>query len=466
MPLNEGQTVQYTVTTTNTADGTVLYWKTTGNTTNSDIVGGNTGTITITNNRATFNVTVANDVTTDYTKTLGISISTGSQSGPTAVSTANPILVNDTSQDPASVILVWGSNFSGVLGTNDEIHRSSPTQIGGTNWKSISINGTATLALDNNNKLWSWGSNGSGQLGQNNTISRSSPIQVGTDNWSGVLSDSSVSMAKKSNGTLWTWGGNGQGQLGHNDVVDRSSPTQVGTDTNWNVIPLASKNNAFLHSVATKTDGTIWVWGWGSLFNHLGLGVAVDKSSPTQIGSLTNWPTSREKLSVGYAMTGAIKPNGTLHVWGANWSPGYPFGLNGADAQSPTQVGSNTNWATISVGYLQMAATKTDGTLWTWGRNDGGQLGQNDRIDKSSPVQVGTDTNWYFVQVGSYGGLGVKTNGTLWAWGRNNFGIVGQNNTIYRSSPVQVGTDSTWPNSYEKLAMTGLTPAISVIRTQ
>jgi hypothetical protein len=103
MPLNESisnTTVQYTITTTNTADGTVLHWKTTGNTTNSDIVNGNTGTITITNNRALLNVTILADLNTDNTKTLGISLSTGSLTGPVAVNTATLIEVQDTSTTP------------------------------------------------------------------------------------------------------------------------------------------------------------------------------------------------------------------------------------------------------------------------------------------------------------------------------------------------------------------------------
>ena len=109
MPLNEttNTTVQYTVTTTNTADGTTLYWKTTGNTTNSDIVGGNTGSITITNNQAVFNVSMNTDASLDGTKTLGIAIATGSQSGPTVVTTPAPIVVLDTSIPPVQVPLTF-----------------------------------------------------------------------------------------------------------------------------------------------------------------------------------------------------------------------------------------------------------------------------------------------------------------------------------------------------------------------
>ena len=90
-------------------------------------------------------------------------------------------------------------------------------------------------------------------------------------------------------------------------------------------------------------------------------------------------------------------------------------------------------------------------TLWTWGWNSYGQLGQGDKVDRSSPVQVGSDTTWAYVTGGSHGttqvAMGVKTDGTLWAWGYNTYGQLGQNSRTPsgdRSSPVQVGSDTTW----------------------
>jgi len=192
MPLNEtsNNTVQYTVTTTNTADGTTLYWKTTGNVSNSDIVGGNTGSIVVSNNRAIFNVTFIADETTEGDKTLGIDIATGSLNGPTVVSTANPITVNDSSLSPNYNLYAIGGNTFGQLGLNDRVYRSSPTQVGSdTTWRQISAGSDsgAAAAIKVNGSLWTWGENGSGSLGQNDTANRSSPVQVGSGtNWSKV----------------------------------------------------------------------------------------------------------------------------------------------------------------------------------------------------------------------------------------------------------------------------------------
>ena len=121
MPVNESNTIQYTVTTSRVPDGTTLYWKTTGNTTNSDIVGGNTGSIVINNNRAVFNVAIVADSNTDGTKTLGISLLTGSLNGTTVTTTATPILINDTSTTPVPytveyLVIAGGGAGAGIGG--------------------------------------------------------------------------------------------------------------------------------------------------------------------------------------------------------------------------------------------------------------------------------------------------------------------------------------------------------------
>jgi hypothetical protein len=174
MPVNESNTIQYTVTTTNTADGTTLYWKTTGNTTNSDIVGGNTGSITITNNRAVFNVTVAADSSTDGTKTLGIALVTGSQSGPTVATTPSPIIIEDTSITPTTYSVEYlsvaggGGGGGGTSGTGSTgggggaggMLTSSANLTSGTSLTiTIGAGGAAGPTISNNGQVGTTGAN-------------------------------------------------------------------------------------------------------------------------------------------------------------------------------------------------------------------------------------------------------------------------------------------------------------------
>ena len=458
MALNEGQTVQYTVVTTRVADGTVLYWKTTGNTTNSDIVGGNTGSVTITNNQGVFNVTTSSDVNTDGTKTLGIALSTGSISGPTVVSTANPIVVEDTSLSPGPERLyAWGRNSAGELGLGNSgfgTSRSSPVQVGtDSNWNLISKGSYSSMATKTDGTLWAWGRNSDGVLGLNDTTYRSSPVQVGSNtNWNLIVVGQNQTIATKTDGTLWLWGKNDYGQLGQNSSVNnRSSPVQVGSATNWSQIRVGG--SAVL---ATKTDGTLWAWGsnaYGELGLNSGGNYAPRRSSPTQVGSGTDWSKIAMSEDSAIIMVMAIKTDGTLWSWGGN-TYGV-LGLNDiSHRSSPVQVGSDTTWNLIGVKRHSMAI-KTDGTLWLWGDNNYGQLGHNNKVNRSSPVQVGSTTNWSQISLDDDGAsVAIKTNCTLWTWGKHTFGQLGLNNfgeyqypnghinTV--SSPTQVGANTNW----------------------
>ena len=193
------------------------------------------------------------------------------------------------------------------------------------------------------------------------------------------------------------------------------------------------------HTLATKTDGTLWSWGSGTALGH---GDIIFKSSPVQVGTDTNW----KNISAGSSFSFAIKTNGTLWSWGSNGQG--QLGQNDTTTKSsPVQVGTDTDWKYVAAGASATLAIKENGTLWAWGRNSTtspvSQLGLNDTIFRSSPVQVGTDADWEYIFIFDTG-VAIKTNGTLWMWGQNNFGQLGQNDTINRSSPVQVGTATNW----------------------
>jgi alpha-tubulin suppressor-like RCC1 family protein len=341
---------------------------------------------------------------------------------------------------PIPSLYSWRTNLDGELGQNDRVNRSSPVQVGtGTGWNLISIGtyGSGIIATKTDGTLWAWGNNrgpNAGKLGLNDSVNRSSPTQVGTDtNWSRVAIGRST-LATKTTGTLWAWGPASFGAWGNNSSVSgyRSSPVQVGALTNWNLISL--KQDAV---AAIKTDGTLWVWGRND-YGQLGLNdVNAHRSSPTQVGSGTNW----NFVSIGSDTAIATKTDGTLWTWGRN-SDGALGQNDTVNRSSPVQIGTDTNWSFLNMaggGTTHAAAIKTDGTLWSWGSNSSGKLGLNDSVNRSSPTQVGTDTNWSSVSLGSSNTLlALKTNGTLWSWGNIQFG------GGFRSSPVQVESATNW----------------------
>jgi len=176
---------------------------------------------------------------------------------------------------------------------------------------------------------------------------------------------------------LFSWGRNNFGQLGLGDATNRSSPVQVSTG--WET-PSSGAGS----SLCTKTDGTLWAWGRNQ-YGQLGQNNTTVRSSPVQVGALTNWLTP----SGGAGFSTCIKTDGTLWSWGRNNNYGQ-LGLgNTTNYSSPKQIGASTNWNKVSAGYKCVLATESNGKLFAWGGNSNGQLGLNDATDRSSPVQVG-----------------------------------------------------------------------------
>ena len=206
-------------------------------------------------------------------------------------------------------------------------------------------------------------------------------------------------MAIKTDGTLWVWGQNSQGQLGLGNRTLYSSPKQVGSLTNWSKVAGGSQ-----HTYAIKTDGTLWSWGY-SPFGQLGHNNTTSYSSPVQVGSLTNWL----EIAAGcYYHSLAIKTDGTLWAWGYNNNGQLGIGTSDP-TYSPTQVGALTTWAQIAGGdqFGHTKAITTSGYLWMWGKNNNGQLGLGNTTYYSSPKQVGSLSSWTKVTNG-YSTLTIK----------------------------------------------------------
>ena len=354
------------------------------------------------------------------------------------------ITYSNTTALPAGTTLAANGLFSGTSSPASTTTFSFDVKATDAENQDASRTFSVTVTVPPQTRLYAWGYNLYSQLGLNDTNDRSSPTQVGTNiNWNLISIGAYRAAATKTDGTLWMWGNNGTGELGLNDTNDRSSPTQIGSTTNWSQV-----DTGFDATIATKTNGTLWTWGgnyYGQLGNNNGPQGVFDqrpKSSPTQVGASTNW----NKVSHSDRYTSlATKTDGTLWSWGRNHNG--QLGLNdGVDRSSPTQVGTGTDWNLLCTSLYTTLAIKTNGTLWSWGSNSWGQLGLNSLSpsNRSSPVQVGSATNWSQVSGSWFSTLAIKTDGTLWSWGNNTNGQLGHNDRTYRLSPVQVGTATNW----------------------
>jgi len=339
---------------------------------------------------------------------------------------------------------IWGNNTNSELGDGTFTgKKSSPVQTisGGINWKQVDCGSFASAAIKTDGALWLWGSRSYGNMGNNNGFAgfQFSPVQTisGGTNWKQVSCGYYSTAAIKTDGTLWTWGNNIIGQCGDNTNVDKSSPVQtVASGANWKQVSVGN-----VHDGAIKTNGTLWLWGRGDT-GGLGDNTIVNKSSPVQtISGGTNW----KQVSCGENdSTAAIKTDGTLWLWGKN-TAGQLGDNTIVNKSSPIQtISGGTNWKQVSCGDESTAAIKTDGTLWLWGINNAGQLGDNTRTNVSSPIQtISGGTNWSQVSTGGLQSSSIKTDGTLWTWGFNTNGNLGDNTINFRSSPVQTAAGGT-----------------------
>jgi alpha-tubulin suppressor-like RCC1 family protein len=307
-------------------------------------------------------------------------------------------------------------------------------------WKTLAASDLSILGIRENGTLWTWGASkflglvAEFPLGVFNI--QSVARQIGTDDdWKFVSTSSFTNLAIKTDGSLWAWGINDVGGVGDGTYTDVAAPKRIGVDANWATAHVSS-NSCF----GIKKDGTLWGWGDNS-DGILGIGsTSANVLSPRLVNTDLDW----EKLAtgnIGFSMA-AIKTDGSLWTWGSNISGMLGLGLagsingNSVIVTSPTRVGTGSDWKTVSASRLAMVALKTDGSLWTWGGNDYGILGDGGS-DRNIPQRVGTDTDWESISVSNNMVIATKTDGSLWVWG---------NNTLYNSwgIPVRIGADTGW----------------------
>jgi len=253
--------------------------------------------------------------------------------------------------------------------------------------------------------------------------------------WKTIASGYNHTVGIKTDGSLWSFGNNANGQLGNGTTADKNVPSKVGTSNDWKIVTAG-----WGHTVALKTDGSLWAWGYGNL-GQIGNGSDTVKpyNPQQQIGTEKDW----QDIAAGAHYTVALKTDGTLWAWGYN-----EFGQLGdgttVNKNSPIQIGIANDWQAIATNNNHTIALKKDGSLWAWGSNNYGQLGDATIIQKNVPTQIGTATNWKTIAAGYEHTTAIKTDGTLWVWGSNNNGQLGDGTTTNKTVPTQMGILTSW----------------------
>ena len=230
------------------------------------------------------------------------------------------------------------------------------------------------------------------------------------------------SIALKSDGTVWTWGRNDNGQLGNGTTASSETPVQVQNLTD--VIAVAG---GYEHTIALKSDGTVWTWG--SNYRE-------QFKIPVQVKNLTGIID----IAGGGTHSIALKSDGTVWAWGMGGSGQLGNGTTSSRSprETPVQVKNLTDVIAVAGGYGHTIALKNDGTVWTWGRNDNGQLGNGTTASSKTPVQVKNLTDVIAVAGGWWHSIALKSDGTVWTWGKNGRGQLGNGKSKDSTVPVQV----------------------------
>lgn len=308
-------------------------------------------------------------------------------------------------------------------------------------WREISAGQNFTLGIKADGTLWGWGANGN-LLGQNGSpfADQNLPIQIGTANdWMTVSAGGNHSLAVKTNGTLWAWGSGIMGQLGNGAFNSATwTVTQLGTATDWLKVSAGAE-----FSLAIKNTGTLWAWGLNNT-GQLGIGNTINQNVPNQVGTAANWVA----IDAGNQHSLAINATGTLWAWGNNTFGQLGDGTN-TTSLSPIQIGTAANWNVISAGTDHSMAIDSNSILYTWGNNTNGQLGDGTNTASNVPIPISFATSgavslYIAASAGQTHSLAIKNDNTLWSCGFNNQGQLGLGNLVNTNVLSQVGTANTW----------------------
>jgi alpha-tubulin suppressor-like RCC1 family protein len=332
-------------------------------------------------------------------------------------------------------VWAWGSNYYGNLGDGTTINSLLPIKVYGlSDIIAISAGSNHAMALKNDGTVWAWGDNLYGRLGDGTTTDSYTPVRViGLADVASIAAGESHSLALKNDGTVWAWGNNYAGGLGDGTTTNRYTPIQV-----FNLYNVRKISAGSLFSLALKNDGTCWAWGrnWSG---RLGDGTTTDRYTPVQVVGMNDIGFLSDLADINAALyySLVIKRDRTVWGWGNNHEGQLGDGTT-TDRYTPVQAFEINDAKTISSKWYSTFVLKNDSTVLAWGLNSQGQLGDGTTVNRLSPIQVSGLSGVYVISAGNTHAIALKEDGTVWAWGDNLYGKLGDGTQTNRYSPIQV----------------------------
>ena len=327
-------------------------------------------------------------------------------------------------------VWVWGWNTDGELGDGTNVPQSLPKRVSNLPpIVSIANGWTHTIALTSAGNLLAWGGNDQGQLGIGSKIKQFSPVSIpNLTRVSAIACGSNHSLAV-SNGEVWTWGLNSSGQLGNGGTTTSLSPVKAS-----DLSDVIAVSAGLAHSIALKSDGTVWTWGSND-YGQLGDGTQTPQSTPIKVPSLSGI----KRIAAGGYHCLAIKSDDTVVAWG--WNGAEQLGVSGINYSTvPRQVENLSGIIAVAAGDNHHSlALKSDGTVWGWGNNGGGQLGNGNTTQSSIPVQAVGISDIIAIAAGSSGhSMALQRNGMVFTWGNGGAWQLGDGNSGNRTTPLDI----------------------------
>ncbi len=355
----------------------------------------------------------------------------------------------------------WGLSYYGELGNGSSgLFNGHPITViddgTGHGGEFVYISASdRSLAIKADGSLWGCGNNMNGRIGDGTTIDRNVFVVVDSGSgiggkWVYVHAGFNHNLGIKEDGSLWAWGEGGSGALGNGGTSNSLFPINIDQGSAALGGPWI-KAVAYSHSAGIRADGSLWTWGNANNYGQLGNGTTNGgQLVPTKVDDGTGKHGKWVDIAIGSYYNIALREDGSLWSWGANDFGKLGLGTAGSGTHqiAPTLVDDGTSqggkWIFIDASPNTSIGIKEDGSLWAWGQNGYGQVGDGTTTDRHVPTLIddgkGPGGKWVYASTSGGHTIGVKEDGSVWVWGGNFLSQLDGSTTTDRTAPFHLAT--------------------------